>query len=72
MSAVEFRLTAEATDECEWYTFLAGGECNNAGTYALVQQGGREDGFHWAHLCRDHAKPALDEMEKPVRKGELT
>ena len=60
---MEYELQPESTAECEWDTFIAGSQCAAAGTQVIIQKGGVEDGFHWAHLCDTHAQPALAEVQ---------
>lgn len=45
--------------ECEWYTFLAGGPCNNVPKKVIISQEPKDYEFHWAHLCLDHAEKGL-------------
>ena len=57
-----YELIDESAPHCEWDTFVAGSVCDKPATKAIVQRGGRENGFHWAHLCDEHANPALTEV----------
>lgn len=47
---------------CEWETFLEGAECAHDATLVILDthdHSHNPEGFHWAHLCDDHAEHGL-------------